>query len=47
MPAPDLRDHLDVSMGRTWQILNILEYARIQRRRYAPPEHIRRGASPR
>ncbi len=41
----DLGARLDVSMGRTWQILNILEYPRIQRRRYPPPDHILRAAS--
>lgn len=41
----DLSARLDVSMGRTWQILNILEYPRIQRRRYPPPDHIIRAAS--
>jgi hypothetical protein len=37
LTVADLRDRLGVSMGRTWQILNILQQPRVRRRRTAPP----------
>lgn len=46
LTAADLRDRLGVSMGRTWQILNILQQPRVQRRRTPPPHRPRRRATP-
>lgn len=47
LTVADLRDRLGVSMGRTWQILNILQQPRVQRRRTPPPHRPRRTATPR
>lgn len=41
----DLRDRLGVSMGRTWQILNILQYGRVRLTRDYAAERARRDAS--
>ncbi len=46
LTVADLRDRLGVSMGRTWQILNILQQPRVQRRRTPPPHRSRRRATP-
>jgi hypothetical protein len=46
LTVADLRDRLGVSMGRTWQILNILQQPRVQRRRVPPPHRPRRRVSP-
>ena len=47
LTVADLGDRLGVSMGRAWQILNILQQPRVQRRRTPPPHLPRRRATPR
>jgi hypothetical protein len=41
----DLGDRLGVSMGRTWQIVNILQYDRVRLSRDYAAERARRAAS--
>lgn len=41
----DLGDRLGVSMGRTWQIINILQYGRVRLTRDFAAERARRAAS--
>ena len=41
----DLGDRLGVSMGRTWQIINILQYGRVHLSRDFAAERARRAAS--
>jgi hypothetical protein len=40
----DLRDRLGVSMGRTWQIINILQYGRVRLTRDYAAERAQRAA---
>ena len=47
LTVADLRDRLGVSMGRTWQIVNLLECPRVQRRRYPPTASSSRPIGPR
>ena len=41
----DLGERLGVSMGRTWQIINILQYDRVRLSRDHAAERARRAAS--
>lgn len=45
IPVADLGDRLGVSMGRTWQIINILQYSRIRLTRDYAAERARHAAS--